>query len=62
MVASGGLDSEVRLFDQNNKTLAVLHGFSRSQFTTDIGPNGEFFLTAGGDGPVRIFKVILHAS
>lgn len=60
MVAGGGESDELRVFNEEYKAVAGISDVSRAIFTTDISNHADSFLFAGGDGYIRVCKVIVY--
>lgn len=60
MIAGGGQSNELRVFNQDYVPVARISDVSRSIFTSDISHHSDSFLFAGGDGVIRVCKVIIY--
>lgn len=60
MIAGGGQSNELRVFNQNYEAVANITDVSRGIFTSDISHHSDAFLFAGGDGVIRVCKVIIY--
>ncbi len=59
-IAAGSNMNECRVFDKNYEPQASIVELSRSVFSCDISMDGEIFLTAGGDGIIRVFRTFIN--
>lgn len=60
MIAGGGNSDELRIFNYENKPVVNITDVSRSIFTCDISHHCDSFLFAGGDGAIRVWKLIVY--
>ena len=61
VLIAGGWDSnELHIFNNSFESVVRLTDISRSIFTCDISHNSQDFLFAGGDGVIRVWKMIIY--
>lgn len=60
MIAGGGESNELRVFNCLNQPVVNITDVSRAIFTCDISHHSDAFLFAGGDGAIRVCKVIIY--
>ena len=60
MIAGGGESDELRVFNQNYEPVVNIKDVSRAIFTADISHHCDSFLFAGGDGVIRVCKLIIY--
>ena len=60
MIAGGGQSNELRIFNHNFKPVVNITDVSRAIFTCDISHHSDSILFAGGDGVIRVCKVIIY--
>ncbi|CAI2373344.1 unnamed protein product [Moneuplotes crassus] len=60
MVAGGGEGDELRVFNKDYTPVARISDVTRSIFTTDVAKHADAFLFSGGDGIIRVCKVIVY--
>ena len=58
ILAGGGVTNEIRIFDQDLDPIISIGGFSRATFTCDASQGGDSVLCGGGDGVIRLFRVM----
>lgn len=61
MIAGGGESNELRVFNDDMQPVVNITDVSRSIYTCDIATHGDAFLFAGGDGVIRVCKVITYS-
>lgn len=62
MVAAGGEGDELHIFNQNYSPVVKITDVSRAIFTCDVSRHSDSFLFAGGDGVIRVCKVIIYST
>lgn len=60
MIAGGGQSNELRVFNSDFKPVVNLTDMTRGTFTWEISHHADSFLFAGGDGVIRVCKVIMY--
>jgi len=60
MIAGGGESNELRVFNHEYKPVVNITDVSRAIFTCDISHHSDSFLFAGGDGVIRVCKLIIY--
>jgi len=60
MIAGGGQSNELRVFNQDLEAVVNITDMSRGVFTWDISHHSDAILFAGGDGVIRVWKVIIY--
>lgn len=58
IIAGGGVTNELRIFDPELEPIVNVGGLSRGCFTCDTSTTGDSFLCAGGDGVIRLFRIM----
>ena len=58
IIAGGGVTNECRVFNSELEPIVNIGGFSRGCFTCDVSASGDSFLCAGGDGVIRLFRIM----
>lgn len=58
ILAGGGVTNECRIFNDHYEPIVNIGNFSRGCFTCDASSTGDSILSAGGDGVIRLFRVM----
>lgn len=61
MIAGGGESDELHVFNQDLNPVVKITDVSRAIFTCDISNHCDSFLFAGGDGVIRVCKLIVYS-
>jgi COMPASS component SWD3 len=60
IMAGGGVTNECRIFSSELEPIVNVGNFSRGCFSCDSSSTGDSFLCAGGDGVIRLFRIIFN--
>jgi WD40 repeat protein len=58
ILAGGGVSNEIRIFNEEHEPIIKIGDYSRGTFSCDASATGDSVISGGGDGVLRLFRVM----